>query len=612
MSAPVPSINDKRSDRLRGLHFGLALVIFGCASETAASQNDLQRDITIAIEGMPEYSGTHRAFVSKAQQLQLVALSRLLQSGSTDDAYSADQRLYWLWKLQECYTLLAEDLKRREYPAFGRSESSSQPEREPTSSWNADQYYRAALNATARALLIEPTEHYRQLNHYYTHYVRAMAFYNLAQFEEALIEYERSIALATDALGSKSGTEARLFIDAPAVKAKAEAWAINTHMVLLDTGSAIEASRKYYSSYAQIPATNAEGNPWDSLHGIKGVPGRADVLLYSRDLSHARDAFDHLLKDKRYQSFPLTYQQLGYVRGLLEDPANRRHDQHSASMALQSAIEREPIGQARLYQLLWLWILSDQKEAKSYAHTQLTYLLRYGPIDNDWDKRLILYVLWPTLSHQDKVELRNLGSTDPSIDPQQTPSNGNAVRTDSSTDGFLSLAIAETERRVMVGDFTDSLMSEAWFYIGLRNEIEADRSRNLERAIELRNSAMHAYQKAWTYPLDGFKWETEYARLRLFSLAQRMNCEVALGFTHSKSTVQNVNRESLASIRGLVPSEIFRLQVHTALEPKSRDALAEIQNGAYVPQVGDLLQFVLNVNGRTKRVDTIVGTAQTD
>lgn len=193
---------------------------------------------------------------------------------------------------------------------------------------------------------------------------------------------------------------------------------------------------------------------------------RAESYLRERDLAGARREFEALT-----EAFPDDFQahaSLGYLAGL-------RQDDDAAAAHLAHALQIEPL--PGLYLRLWRWILAPDP-LRAEARAELDEFVSDAPPSlSPWDARLGTFVLG--------------GSTQ---------------------EEFIAAARAEVGRRLEAGEDVDHLLTEAWFYVGVRHAEDARglqgeaREAALGRARAAHREALRSRPIAW-------KWEWAFARL---------------------------------------------------------------------------------------------------
>ncbi len=562
---------------------------------------------------LPEYTGEHRAFLTVEEECRLEATADTLLMGIGREEFSNDTRLYWRWKRQECFVLLGENIKRGDSGRVLIERLSPPLDSGLDCGFGWNFYFEEALDETTLALELNGSGFYTELNHYYTYYVRGMALHNLGRLSEALESYKLAIEIADAAIEAARKNNSLHVADAPAIKAKAEAWLIDTHMRLLDEKSAIAAAEHYYTSYADESATYPGAHLWDLNHGEGGVLGNADIYLYSRKLEQARRSYLEVLQVEQNFLFSRTYQQLGYLTGLLEDPAKRTGANDRASGFLAEAIYRETDDRAKLYQVLWMWLLGEKPQRTDVAESQLVFWLERRGIEDYWDRTLVAFMVWHNEGfNRGKSKLwKDMPDGFLAKEPSQEKRWAEWAKIEKLSTGtsaeFIEVAKQEALRRIRNREDVDDLMSEAWFYVGTRSEMDAEATEDPEQAKALKASALQAYLESASFPMENFKWEPEYARRNANVLGRELNYKPALGFEFSDLKITKVDRNGFAKFSGLVPGEIVALKIHSPLARASRDGLREFSEGTYVPQIGDLLQFVLRDDWGDYRIDTVVG-----
>ena len=578
---------------------------------------DLATSIDEAIKAMPSYAGDHRSVVSPEEHVQLVETAELLEQGVAVPEYSAAYRLFWMWKLQECYTLLAEDIKNRHVRLSLRERLALDEDQDPSKEKSSDDYYRLALATNSRALELRPTGWYTELNHYYTHYVRGMALHNLGRYTEAQPDYLSAMKLAKEALDAVKENDQLHVGDAALILEKAEGWNLDTYMRLLDSESADEVAREFYKRLSQVQGQGNEANFWSLRHGAGGVAGLTSIYLHTREFDKASEACRAVLDKSRYSSNSYSYTMQALMDGLLEDPSKRVKSASSAACLLKDGYNRESNDQNKLFQMIWMLVLADRAEHTKLSTTFMKFQLSRKRIETYWDRVLCSYMYWDSITEEEKTGLwdelpKKFLKRLPKKEREERWSTVPKLTTDKQAE-LIALVEQEVTRRHRDGELVNDLMNETWFYAGFRDELRArlaeasEDDEQVALAGPLLESAMHAYRMSSSFPGEVYSYELDYARMHLYVLGRELNYQPEVGFEFESTQITSVDPESLAYSRGLVPGEIVSLSIHTALTPTIRNGRPELEHDRYDPQIGDLLQFILKVNGIDRRIDVVVG-----
>lgn len=454
---------------------------------------------------VPSYEGDSKPFLSADEERDLRVASTLLDAALLLEAENA---YAWWWKGQ-CETLLGENARNRERAAEGAEHDG------------------AALAAFDRAIALDPS-------YYWAHYARGMALHHMDAFWEALESYGEAIVRADEAIADAPDEDAAL--DPRFVRFKARQWRADTRMRTLEHERAREEFRAFY-------ADNGD-NQWDLGYSL------AETYLHERDLAGARGVYLRLLEDEAFVPFSSTYEQLGYLAGLLGDgPA--------AVDWLERSFEHELV--PGLYPRLWLYLLAEG-DARERARIDLLEFVGHPPSElSAWDRRLGAFVLG-----QESVA------------------------------DFLAAADEEAERRRSLGQPLDDLPCESWFYAGWR---QAQDGRP--------GDALEAYRRALAFRPRQSKWELEYARLFFAQLAERLRLGAHPGFA---LTDEGLALEPDAPLLARVSTRqgaLERVLRHAPGTAAPRAGGAELAAGPFLP--GELLQCVLRTpDGRRHAVLLIV------
>ena len=199
----------------------------------------------------------------------------------------------------------------------------------------------------------------------------------------------------------------------------------------------------------------------------------AENHLRERDFAGARTDYDQALA--LFPDDSQAYAMLGYLEGLVGD-------RETATQRLTRALELERVPD--LYTRLWSWILATDERAPD-ADEELRGFLENPPGSlTEWDLRLGRFLV----------------GSEP-------------------VENFLAAGRGERDRRMAEGQKLDDLMCEAWFYAGLRLELDSQRATEESVVQELRREAFEAHRTALTYTPVKWKWEWAYARLHFARLA---------------------------------------------------------------------------------------------
>jgi len=582
----------------------------------ALAKDELGDAITEAIKTIPSYAGDNRSFVSAADRERLLETAELLERGIAL-GYSDDYRLFWMWKLQECYTLVGEDTKNRNVRLSLRERLAQEEEGSASGDKSSDDYFRLALEVSTRALELKPEGWYTALNQYYTHYVRGMALFNLGHYREAIPDYSRAMELAKEALDAVKENGELHVGDAPLILEKAEGGKLKSYMRLLESESAEEVAHEYYKHLSQVQNLGNEPDYWRLRHGADGVAGLIHIYTHSREFEKAREYCGEVLGKSRYSSYSFSYMIQGLLMGQLEDPTQRVESDQSAACLLKDAYNRERADQNKIYQMVWMQLLADREEHRKLSKTYMKFRLGRKPMDTYWDRVLCGYLNWDSLTAKDKEGLwakvpKDFLKGAPKAEREERWNAIGKLSTGEQAE-FIALVEQEVERRLADGELVGDLMNETWFFAGAR---ALERARlaalsELEEEValvgDLKESAMQAFQRSSSFPGEVYSYELDYARLNSFVLGRELGYEPHVGIEFDGLEITSVDPESLAYSRGLVPGEIVALNIHTPLTPTARNGLPELEHDRYEPQIGDLLQFILKLNGVERRIDIVVG-----
>ncbi|MDF1836657.1 MAG: hypothetical protein P1V35_02210 [Planctomycetota bacterium] len=299
-----------------------------------------------------------------------------------------------------------------------------------------------ALDCFDQAIRLEPT-------YLWAWYARGMAHQRMNWPSQAIADFETCISAT--GITMQSGVEGQALEDARFLNHKAKLWRTECRMQML----AFEKARDEYRELL-----GGEGsNEWNLGTKI------AETYLRERDFVSALRTYEDMLSVPEIADYHGAYTTLGYIEGLLENPAK-------AHLRLQEALQRER--QPTLYPRLWLHILAPD-EQKADALDQLKRFVTHPPGDlNDWDLQL-----------------------------------GQFMGGDLPLEDFQNAAAMEFTRRKVAAVPLDDLMCEVWFYVGLHLE----RQGSTDEAVE-------AYKQSLAFRPRTFKWEWAYARLHYAKLVR--------------------------------------------------------------------------------------------
>ncbi len=290
--------------------------------------------------------------------------------------------------------------------------------------------------------------------HYWSHYARGMAHTNLGSPTRAIENYARAIELA-DAVIDSGGDEATV-LDARLVRFKSRRWKTDARLRLFQFEAAREEFRSFYADNGN--------NQWNLAYSL------GETYLRERDFLGAQETYLGLLEIPEYQGFEQTYSQLGYLAGVLGDP-------EEAQRWLERSLEHE--FSPSFYPRLWMFILAPE-DRRAATREELADFVSHPPADaRPWDLTLGRYLLG-------ELDLQ----------------------------GFREAAQGEVARRMAEAEALDDLSCEVEFYVGAREEWNAQASSGAAADAHL-DRARQAFRKALGFTTGAFKWEWEFARTAL-------------------------------------------------------------------------------------------------
>ena len=339
-------------------------------------------------------------------------------------------------------------------------------------------------------------------------------------------------------------------VDALQVRYHARQWRADTRMRVFEFEQAREEFRVFYAANGN--------NQWDLATSL------SESYLREHDYVGAQEIYEGVLEVPEYVPWSITYEQMGNVLGLTGRNAE-------ACEWIVRSFEHELV--PGMYSRLWLWLLSAEDERGGPLEDLTEFLTNPPPSLSEWDRRLGLFMIGG-----------------------ETPAD------------FLEGARAEAERRRREAEAMGDLMCEAWFYAGMRQELDADRVGDAPVLGKLQG-ALQAYREALAFRPRQNKWEWEFARLRLNDLAPRVGARARVDFEVKDGRIAFEEEISALQASPLRSGSLERVVRHVPGRLEPTFLAGELGEEPLVP--GELIQCVVRAEDGRRFALTLVVDAET-